>query len=151
VTTFTLLTRDTSATVIVDAAFTTYQRKVLDDLSRRVTQTGGSLVELLRPPEDAREQVKARFLCGPEKQDFDSYAKLKAAIGPLFGVSPAAEPVIRRQAPSAPAQEAPKAAPPVLTPSGAAPKAGPGKDSRAAPRIAVQLEVEFKTNEEFVR
>jgi uncharacterized protein (TIGR02266 family) len=117
--------------------FSAYARATLTQLETDTKQSGGRFVELLRIPEEKRDAFKAQFLFPSEGSPL-SCQSFKDCSRPLMEH-------LRKLASARPDA-------PVVKP---APRASPRQvqrsDTRHAPRFNVNLEVEFKTEADFVR
>lgn len=116
------------------AAFSAYSRAVLNHLEAETVKSGGRFVELLRIAEDKREAFKAQFLTPPQ-----SSLLLRNSF------TDCAQPLLKHLAKLGfLAASAPEAA------RGSRP-AQPSSSVRQGPRFNVNLQVEFATEDDFVR
>lgn len=129
--------RPTLAVLSLKPSFTLYARSTMNQLESDAKRSGGRIVEMLRLPPDERESFRKHFLLAVsgEPQMFSQYKSAAAAISDHIRGMTSVE--ARPRAP-APAKETKP--PPVLQKSG-----------RTSPRYSVNLDVEFKTQLDFVR
>lgn len=166
--------REAEATLELKVEVPSYPRSAVEALTEEVQQTGGTLVELWRLPKPDRDAFRARSLTGPdthELEDFEAAAIVlhghlqQLAIreplpeGPPPG--PATVPIAffdaaaRAQEPEAPAPS-PKPAAPAPAPEEEPPREDTSgyetfDTQRRGRRFAVKLEMEFRTELDFVR
>ena len=171
--------REAEATLELKVEVPTYPRVTLETLADQVQESGGTLVELWRLPKADRDAFRAHSLSGPDAHDVEDYETAALVLhghlqqlalreplpdGPPPG--PASVP-IRIPAPAPAEAEAPapveapapeEAAPPAAEPA----PAREGGDTVELPyqtfdtqrrgrRFAVKLEMEFRTELDFVR
>ncbi len=138
--------REEEANLELRVEVASYPRAAVEQLTQQVSQSGGTLVELWRLPKAERDTFRANSMTSPQPRTSNSYeatAKLLeqhiqklAARGPV----PAGAPPGPSDAP-APATSAPPETPSTEEPS----------SKRRAQRFAVRLEMEFRTELDFVR
>ncbi len=136
--------------------FSSYSRGTLTHLEGETKRSGGRLIELLRIPEDKRALFKAQFLM-PADGPALACASFKECARPLLEhlgklasarkKDPGAKPPAQPQ----PARAARKKEPKALEVKPPAPPQTPPIAERQSPRFEVNLEVEFKTEADFVR
>src|SRR5713101_5420769 len=117
--------------------FSSYSRGTLTHLEGETKRSGGRLIELLRIPEDKRALFKAQFLM--------------PADGPALACTSfkeCARPLLEHLGKLASARKKDPKAPEV---KGPAPLQTQPIAKRQSPRFKVNLEVEFKTEADFVR
>ncbi|WP_233585114.1 TIGR02266 family protein [Corallococcus sp. CA054B] len=166
--------RDEAGALEVKVEVPGYPRAAVERLGEEVRKSGGTFVELWRLPKAERDALRSRTLAGgtpfggnertQAAQELRQHLEALAARGPL----PA--PSAPKSAPPSEAPPAPQAAPSEsggapgtgaagessppdpLTPSPTPSPAPPGDESqRRARRFAVKLEMEFRTELDFVR
>src|SRR5262249_51176648 len=115
------------------AAFSAYSRAALNQLEAETIKSGGHFVELLRIAEDKRGAFKAQFLTPPQSSPLLRNS-FKDCAQPLL------EHLAKLGSVSGSAPEAARGSPP-HSPSG----------RRQGPRFNVNLQVEFATEDDFVR
>lgn len=116
--------------------FSSYSRAALTHLEGETKRSGGRLIELLRIPEDKRPKFKAQFLM-PAEGPALACSSFKECARPLLehlGKLASGKKKDRKDAGVKP--QVPQTAP---------------VDQRKSPRFKVNLEVEFKTEADFVR
>ncbi|MFB1479295.1 TIGR02266 family protein [Corallococcus sp. RDP092CA] len=146
--------RDDAGALEVKVEVPGYPRAAVERLGEEVRKSGGTFVELWRLPKAERDALRSRTLAGgtpfagneraQAAQELRQHLEALAARGPLPTAStpPAAPPSgLAPAPPSAPAAGAPEPAP-------SSPRDEP---QRRAPRFAVKLEMEFRTELDFVR
>ncbi|HEX4803352.1 MAG TPA: TIGR02266 family protein [Myxococcaceae bacterium] len=116
------------------AAFTAYSRAALNQLEAETIKSGGRFVELLRIAEDKREAFKAQFLTPPQSSPL-LRNNFKDCAQPLL------EHLAKLGSVAVSAPEAARSSPTPHPPSG----------TRQGPRFSVNLQVEFATEDDFVR
>jgi uncharacterized protein (TIGR02266 family) len=138
--------------------FSLYQRALLGKLAAKVEWSDGRFIELLRIREDQREKFREQFLkpSNGEPQAFPNFGEAARAIREhLARLKPSSPPpAATPTGPAATPSRAPRA--PLPRSVASAPEAvkavpAPVLNARSATRFEVQVEVEFKTDEEFVR
>ncbi|WP_244219566.1 TIGR02266 family protein [Corallococcus interemptor] len=147
--------RDEAGALEVKVEVPGYPRAAVERLGEEVRKSGGTFVELWRLPKAERDALRSRSLAGgtpfagnereQAAQELRQHLEALAARGPL----PAAP-----KAPPAEAPPAPPAAPPASTPApepASSPAASGDEPQRRARRFAVKLEMEFRTELDFVR
>ena len=165
--------REAEATLELKVEVPTYPRVALETLTEQVQESGGTLVELWRMPKADRDAFRAHALSGPDAHDVEDYETAALVLhghlqqlalreplpeGPPPG--PVSVPIeISTPAPAAePAEEAP--APEEAAPSAPEPAREGGTTGlpyqtfdtqRRGRRFAVKLEMEFRTELDFVR
>jgi uncharacterized protein (TIGR02266 family) len=132
--------------------FSSYSRAALTHLEGETKRSGGRFIEMLRIPEEKRALFKAQFLMPPGGPAL-ACASFKECARPLLehlGKLASARKNEREVKPSAQRQSADTAQKknPELKPPEQLLKPLP---DRRAPRFDVNLEVEFKTDADFVR
>ena len=115
------------------AAFSAYSRAVLNQLEAETIKSGGRFVELLRIAEDKREAFKAQFLAPPQSSPL-LRSSFKDCAQPLL------EHLAKLGSVAAGAPAA-RVSPPDHPPSG----------TRQGARFSVDLQVEFATEDDFVK
>ncbi|WAS87906.1 MULTISPECIES: TIGR02266 family protein [unclassified Corallococcus] len=160
--------RDEAGALEVKVEVPGYPRAAVERLGEEVRKSGGTFVELWRLPKAERDALRSRTLAGgtpfggnertQAAQELRQHLEALAARGPL-------------PAPSEPKAPPPSEAPPAPLAARAgsadAPRTGPSEDSppsepsaqapagdetqRRARRFAVKLEMEFRTELDFVR
>lgn len=150
-----------------------YPRAAVAELAQQVEGSGGRLVELWRLPKPERDELRARTLAGGQPvEDYGSAAQL--LVEHLQALASAGSAQEEEEEPLALVEEAeegeedmvtarielpperpepPAAAPAAAAPVAAAPAeaASPYATRRRGRRFAVRLEMEFRTELEFVR
>ncbi|MFY0525907.1 TIGR02266 family protein [Archangium gephyra] len=164
--------REAEATLELKLEAPSYPRTALEELTQQVQQSGGTLVELWRLPKAARDAFRNDSLTGPDTHELEDYEAAAIVLhghlqqlavrepipeGPPPG--PGSVPIdFFANAANAPAP-APAAAPEAPEP---APEAEPAAQEgartyetfdtqRHGRRFAVKLEMEFRTELDFVR
>ncbi|WP_223642212.1 TIGR02266 family protein [Corallococcus sp. EGB] len=140
--------RDDAGALEVKVEVPGYPRAAVERLGEEVRKSGGTFVELWRLPKAERDALRSRTLAGgtpfagneraQAAQELRQHLEALSARGPL------------------PPASAPQAAPPpesAPTASTGAPGSAPSRDEspRRARRFAVKLEMEFRTELDFVR
>lgn len=161
--------REAEATLELKLEAPSYPRTALETLTEQVQQSGGTLVELWRLPKAARDAFRTDSLTGPdthELEDFEAAAIVlqghlqQLAVrepvpeGPPAGPASVTIDFFAKGAQAPDATEAPVAAAPV--PEEATAEAGTQPyetfdTQRHGRRFAVKLEMEFRTELDFVR
>ncbi len=163
--------REAEATLELKLEVPTYPRVALETLTEQVQESGGTLVELWRMPKADRDAFRAHSLSGPDAHDVEDYETAalvlhghlqQLALREPFPEGPPPGPVsvpIQFPTPAAePAEEAP--APEEAAPSAPEPAREGGTTElpyqtfdtqRRGRRFAVKLEMEFRTELDFVR
>ncbi|WP_244226971.1 TIGR02266 family protein [Corallococcus aberystwythensis] len=160
--------RDEAGALEVKVEVPGYPRAAVERLGEEVRKSGGTFVELWRLPKAERDALRSRTLAGgtpfaghereQAAQELRQHLEALSARGPL----PAASTSTSTSAPQAtPPAEAPPAPPVARTTSegesyratDADPSepASPDEPPRRARRFAVKLEMEFRTELDFVR
>ncbi|WP_430384186.1 TIGR02266 family protein [Archangium violaceum] len=164
--------RDVEATLELKVEVPSYPRSAVEALTEEVQESGGILVELWRLPKAERDAFRARALTGPdihELEDFEAAAivlhghlQQLAVREPIPDGPPQGPASVRiayfdtaasnAQAPAPSPEPAPPEAPSAEEP----PKPGtPAYETfdthRRGRRFAVKLEMEFRTELDFVR
>ncbi|MBZ4332153.1 TIGR02266 family protein [Corallococcus interemptor] len=141
--------RDEAGALEVKVEVPGYPRAAVERLGEEVRKSGGTFVELWRLPKAERDALRSRTLTGgtpftgdertQAAQELRQHLEALAARGPL-------------PAPSAPKPPPPPEAPPAPPAAPTAAPPAPGDESqRRARRFAVKLEMEFRTELDFVR
>jgi uncharacterized protein (TIGR02266 family) len=135
--------REAEANLELKLEMTGYPRPVVERIAQGVKDSGGTFVELWRMPKHERDAFRAASLSGETRTLEDFGAAARALREHLEAL--AARPPEPASAPPAEPASAPTEAPP--------PPAAkePGEGQRRARRFAVKLELEFRTELEFVR
>lgn len=162
--------REAEATLELKLEAPSYPRTAMETLTEQVQQSGGTLVELWRLPKAARDAFRTDSLTGPDAHELEDYEAAAIVLhghlqqlavrepvpeGPPPG--PASVPIdfFAKGATAPDAAEAPEAPPPAPSPEEAA-EAGTQTyetfdTQRHGRRFAVKLEMEFRTELDFVR
>jgi uncharacterized protein (TIGR02266 family) len=171
--------RESEATLELKVEVASYPRSAVEALTEEVQQTGGTLVELWRLPKPDRDAFRARSLTGPDTHELEDYEAAAIVLhghlqqlavrepipeGPPPG--PTTVPIAffdnaaKAQAPAAQAPEAPEPGPEPTAPEPASQEEPPEPGTpayetfdtqRRGRRFAVKLEMEFRTELDFVR
>lgn len=160
--------REAEASLELKVELSGYPRQVLETLNQQMRQSGGTLVELWRLPKAERDAFRAQALTGPDTHRLEDYEAAALVLNghlqqlalrePLPEGPPPGPPSVRiayfdtvAAAPpvaTTPAPEPPAASPPP-------PEEGPGHQTydvqRRGRRFAVKLELDFRTELDFVR
>jgi uncharacterized protein (TIGR02266 family) len=141
--------REEEANLELKVEVASYPRSAVEQLTRQVSRSGGTLVELWRLSRAERDTFRATSLASPKPRTLHDYAAAAnllerhlqelAARGPVPAGAPPGP-----FGPPAPAEAPAPAEPP-------APAAKEYDRQRRAQRFAVRLEMEFRTELDFVR
>jgi uncharacterized protein (TIGR02266 family) len=150
----TLALREGEANLELKLEVAGYPRQAVEQLAQGVTRSGGRFVELWRLPKAERDAFRTTSFSGTTRtaQDYaeaarllqQHLAELPAAAAPA-APQPRPAPAPEEAPPAPPSTEAPEA------PEDAAPAATEPSGKRRAQRFAVKLEMEFRTELDFVR
>jgi uncharacterized protein (TIGR02266 family) len=156
--------REAEATLELKVEVPSYPRAMLETLTEQVRQSGGTLVELWRLPKADRDAFRTSSLTGPDTHELEDYEAAAIVLhghlqqlaireplpdGPPPG--PTSVPVDFFAAAANTAPEAPEPLPEAEEP--AKPAAAPYETfdtQRRGRRFAVRLEMEFRTELDFV-
>jgi uncharacterized protein (TIGR02266 family) len=156
--------READATLELKVEVPTYPRAVVETLTQQVQQSGGTLVELWRLPKLDRDAFRLNSLTGPDAHTLEDYEAAAIVLhghlqqlaireplpeGPPPG--PTSVPIVDYSPPAtSPAPEETHA-----TPEGASDSGRPTYETfdtqRRGQRFAVRLEMNFRTELDFVR
>ncbi|WP_367616467.1 TIGR02266 family protein [Corallococcus exercitus] len=163
--------RDEAGALEVKVEVPGYPRAAVERLGEEVRKSGGTFVELWRLPKAERDALRSRTLAGgtpfsgtertQAAQELRQHLEALSARGPL-PAAPAPAPLSTPPAEAPPAPPAPPAAPtasggesyraPETDAAADPPPSGSGEEpQRRARRFAVKLEMEFRTELDFVR
>jgi uncharacterized protein (TIGR02266 family) len=166
--------REAEATLELKLEAPSYPRTALEELTQQVQQSGGTLVELWRLPKAARDAFRNDSLTGPDTHELEDYEAAAIVLHGHLQQLAVREPIPEGPPPgpgsvpidffvnaaNAPAPApAPAAAPEAPAPT---PEAEPAAQESARTyetfdtqrhgrRFAVKLEMEFRTELDFVR
>ncbi len=172
--------REAEATLELKLEAPSYPRTALEELTQQVQQSGGTLVELWRLPKAARDAFRNGSLAGPDTHELEDYEAAAIVLHGHLQQLAVREPVPEgppagpssvtidffAQGGNAPATPAPAQAPEAPAPeesaaSEPAPVEEPAQEGtrsyetfdtqRHGRRFAVKLEMEFRTELDFVR
>jgi uncharacterized protein (TIGR02266 family) len=167
--------RETEATLELKLEAPSYPRTALESLTEQVQESGGTLVELWRLPKVARDTFRTDSLTGPDTHELEDYEAAAIVLhghlqqlavrepvpeGPPRGPASVTIDFFAKGATAPDAAEAPEA--PAPEP---APKPSPEEETaeegsrtyetfdtqRLGRRFAVKLEMQFRTELDFVR
>ncbi|WP_233261648.1 TIGR02266 family protein [Vitiosangium sp. GDMCC 1.1324] len=167
--------RETEATLELKLEVPSYPRSAVEALIEEVQQSGGTFVEMWRLPKAERDAFRARALTGPDAHELDDYEAAAIVLhghlqqlavrepipdGPPPG--PTSVPIAyfdtpaKAQAPAAPApapstEPATEEPPAESIPEPGTPAYETFDTQRRGRRFAVKLEMEFRTELDFVR
>jgi uncharacterized protein (TIGR02266 family) len=158
--------RAAEATLELKLEVPTYPRVALETLTEQVQESGGTLVELWRLPKADRDAFRAHSLSGPDAHDVEDYETAALVLHghlqqlalrePLPDGPPPGPVSVPIQIPTPAPDEAPEPAE-APAPEEAAPSASTElpyqtfDTHRRGRRFAVKLEMEFRTELDFVR
>ncbi len=171
--------REAEATLELKVEVANYPRAALESLSEQVKESGGTLVELWRLPKATRDTFRADALTGPDAHTVEDYETAALVLHGHLQQLAVREPIPDGPPPGPssvpieiPVQSAPARSPRPEAAEEPAPAEGPSTDKFALPdadtettqlpyqtfdtdrrgrRFAVKLEMEFRTELEFVR
>ena len=167
--------REAEATLELKVEVPTYPRAALETLTEQVQESGGTLVELWRMPKADRDAFRAHSLSGPDAHDVEDYETAALVLHghlqqlalrePLPEGPPPGPVSVPIQFPTPAPDEAPEPSEEASAPEEAAPSASePAREGgttelpyqtfdtqRRGRRFAVKLEMEFRTELDFVR
>ncbi|HSP79246.1 MAG TPA: TIGR02266 family protein [Myxococcaceae bacterium] len=135
--------REGEANLEVRVEVASYPRAAVEQLTQQVPQSGGTLVELWRLPKAERDTFRAASLANPKPRTVNSYAAAAELLERHI------QELAARGSVPAGAPPGPGDAPAPATP--AAPDTEEHGAKRRAQRFAVRLEMEFRTELDFVR
>ncbi|HEY0093594.1 MAG TPA: TIGR02266 family protein [Archangium sp.] len=165
--------REAEATLELKLEAPSYPRTALEELTQQVQQSGGTLVELWRLPKAARDAFRTDSLTGPDTHELEDYEAAAIVLHGHLQQLAVREPVPEGP-PTGPASvtidffanAANGAAPPAAAEPPEAPAPAPEAEpaaqesprsyetfdiQRHGRRFAVKLEMEFRTELDFVR
>ncbi|QAT82514.1 DnaK family protein [Corallococcus coralloides] len=166
--------RDEAGALEVKVEVPGYPRAAVERLGEEVRKSGGTFVELWRLPKAERDALRSRTLAGgtpfggnertQAAQELRQHLEALAARGPLPAPSapkpppPSEAPPAPQAAPgesggapeTGPSEESPPPDPPAPSPASSPAPSG-DESQRRARRFAVKLEMEFRTELDFVR
>ncbi|RKH57966.1 TIGR02266 family protein [Corallococcus llansteffanensis] len=149
--------RDEEGALEVKVEVPGYPRAAVERLGEEVRKSGGSFVELWRLPKAERDALRARTLAGgtpftgdertQAAQELRQHLEALSARGPL----PSVPLPLFTPAPEAPPTSPRGSGEPYRAPDDASPESSQETPQRRGRRFAVKLELEFRTELDFVR
>ncbi|XXF79058.1 TIGR02266 family protein [Myxococcaceae bacterium GXIMD 01537] len=127
--------REAEANLELKLELPTYPRQAVERLAKEVAASGGTFVELWRLPKHQRDAFRAAALAEAPREEEDARAAARALSQHLAAL----------------ATQGPVPAGPPANPHAPAPPDAPAEGQRRGRRFAVKLELEFRTELDFVR
>ncbi|WP_347402589.1 TIGR02266 family protein [Corallococcus macrosporus] len=156
--------RDEAGALEVKVEVPGYPRAAVERLGDEVRKSGGTFVELWRLPKAERDALRSRTLAGgtpfsgtertQAAQELRQHLEALSTRGPLPAASaPAPQAAPPAEAPAAPTASGGESyrAPETDAPADPSPATAAEEPQRRARRFAVKLEMEFRTELDFVR